>query len=123
MPLVNTQGSMASAHCTALRFNFLQSNRGNNIMEIRTNNVPRLLKYGYEMPENLRTEFDYIEEEDFATHDFFIFKGQWYDLAEFMRCDSEHFKGWDGYASDSYFSGVLVRILDDERVVVGQYFS
>ena len=92
-------------------------------LTIRTNNVPRLLKYGYEMPEKLRSDFDYIDAEEFATHNFFVFKGQWYDIGEFMCCDSDHFKGWHGYTPDSFFSGVLVKYVGDDRVVVGQYFS
>lgn len=33
------------------------------------------------------------------------------------------FKGWDGYASDSYFSGVLIKLSrDGEEYMVGTYY-
>lgn len=93
-------------------------------MEIRTNNVPRLLKYGYEMPKKFKADFDYIAEEDFDYHSFFVYKGQWYDLGEFMLVENnEDLKGWNGYRSDSYFSGILVKLVDDDSLIVGQYFS
>lgn len=91
---------------------------------IKTNNVPRLLKYGYEMPDKFKSDFDYISEEDFPLHDLFVYKGQWYDLGEFMRIpEGPNFAGWDGYASDTYFSGILIKFVDEESVIVGQYFS
>ena len=42
---------------------------------------------------------------------YFIYKGQEYWLSEFMRSDGHGspFADYDGYASDSFFSGVLVR--------------
>jgi len=93
-------------------------------MEIRTNNIPRLLKYGYEMPEKFKADFDYITKEDFDYHSFFVYKRQWYDLSEFMVVqNNEYLKEWDGYSSDSFFSGVVVKIIDDDSIIVGQYFS
>lgn len=92
-------------------------------LTIRTNNVPRLLKCGYEMPTALRSDFDYIDAEEFETHEFFVFKGQWYDLAEFMRCEGDTLKGWDGYSNGSAFHGVLIKLVGDDRVIVAQYFS
>ena len=101
---------------------------------IRTNNVPRDVIEAYELTEKERQEFDYLDwkaidaGEDGAS--FFRFKRQLYNLGEFILPsqyeDKEQspFKGWDGMQSDSYFSGVLVRIVDDgERVVVGKFFS
>jgi hypothetical protein len=93
--------------------------------QIKTNHVPRNLTYGYELSEKERKEFDYIAEEDFSTHSFFRYKGEVYDPSDFMRVtDISDLKGWDGYASDSYFSGIVVKYVDNfERVIVGTYFS
>jgi hypothetical protein len=33
------------------------------------------------------------------------------------------FAGWHGIVSDSYFSGVLFKLCDDDTVIVGRYFS
>lgn len=98
-------------------------------VEIRTNNKPRLLIDDYQLTPDERKEFDYLNWQaieagnDSAT--FFRYKGQLYDLGEFMRCpDTAWFKGWDGYYSDSAFSGVLVRYCQDtDYVVIGMYFS
>lgn len=93
-------------------------------MKIRTNNQPRNILHGYDLPENLRKEFDYLSDEDFGCNDFFKYKGNYYDLGKFMRCP-EGLKnlGWYGYLSDSFFSGVLIKYTDDyESVIVGTYY-
>lgn len=55
------------------------------------------------------------------------FKGQILCISEFMRIqhnpDSD-FSEWDGYDSDSFFSGHVCRFVDNgERVVIGTYYS
>lgn len=99
-------------------------------MQIRCNNIPRPIIYGFELNEKQRQEFDYFD--DIDGEKFFKYKGQIYDLSEFMGIrepvkSNVQFKGWDkfdGYLSDSFFSGVLVKYLeDDESVIVGMYFS
>lgn len=93
-------------------------------MQIKTNNVPRHIIYGWELPENQRKEFDYLSEEEYENQPFFKYKGRHYDFREFMRCEGElKEQGWDGYSADSFFSGVLIKVSDDsESVIVGQYF-
>ena len=51
-------------------------------------------------------------------------KGYWYHTSDFMRIPhGSDFKGWDGYASDSYFSGVLIKLSrDGEEYMVGTYY-
>lgn len=92
-------------------------------MEIITNNIPRKLIYGCELPEKYRKEFDYLSDEDYETNNFVVYRGVVYDLSEFMNCHSMFNKQWHGYSSDTYFSGVLVRIVDDESVIIGRYYS
>jgi hypothetical protein len=93
--------------------------------KIKTNNVPRDLVYGYELSEKERKDFDYIDAEHFDGHSFMRYKGELYDLSDFMRTT----KGmglldWDGYASDSHFSGIVIKYVDNfERVIVGTYIS
>jgi len=94
-------------------------------MEIRTNNIPRDLIKDYQLSEKEREEFDYLDwekidnGEDSAT--FFRYKGRLYDLGEFV-ITPESLKPWDGMAGDSAFSGVLIRLVDDQ-IIVGQYFA
>lgn len=88
---------------------------------IITNNQPRGILYGFQLPKKYRKEFDYLTDEEYGDQAFFIYKNQAYDLCEFIR--SENFKKWDGYSSDSFFSGVLIKIVDEgESVIVGWYY-
>ena len=71
-------------------------------------------------------QFDYLSEEEFNQQSFVNYKGYWYDLGEFLLVgDSEMAKlKWQGYHSDSYFSGIVVRYVENnERVVMGTYCS
>jgi len=91
-------------------------------MNIITNNVPRQLIYGYELSPDEKHEFDYIA--DIEEHDFFRYRGFVYDPSEFMSAGRiDELKGWDGYSSDSYFSGTVIRYPDgaSDEVIVGRY--
>ena len=96
-------------------------------MNIITNNIPRPLACFLDLPPKAAKDFDYIDD----AYDLRLvqYKGVWYDVWDSMRCpgavatdDTRHlFSGWDGYISDSFFSGVLFRFADDDHVVVGRY--
>lgn len=101
---------------------------------IRTNNHKRPVLNRWELTAKESAEFDYLDDDEGS---FFRFKGAVYDLGEFsritapgsarlhpMECQSPDFQGWQGYLSESYFFGVLIKYADDyESVIVGQYFS
>ena len=93
----------------------------NDTMTIKTNNVPRYVLYWYELTDAERAEFDYLDSDDAqASASFFRHRGSVYDLGEFMVSS---IKGWDGIRSDSYFSGILIRYVEDyERIVVATYY-
>lgn len=94
-------------------------------MDIVTNNIPRNLIEDYQLSEKKREEFNYLDwaaiddGRDSAT--FFRYKGRLYDLGEFVRTPKS-LKPWDGMAYDGAFSGILIRLVDDQ-IIVGQYFS
>ena len=91
-------------------------------LQIVTNNVPRQMLSGYELTDSEKEDFDYIDDIDCA--DFVRFKGRLYDVNDFMVCRSpEHLPGWDGYHGDSYFSGVLIRLVDSDAVIMGTYYG
>ena len=90
-------------------------------MKIITNNQPRLLLYGYELTDKEKQDFDYLE--DIDSHSFLKYKGVMYDVSEFMRVDNDYLKGWDGYSSESYFSGILLKYIDSDHVIVARYYS
>ena len=94
-------------------------------METITNHVPRFTVDSHELTATERAEFDYLdwsaidEGNDSAT--FFRYRGTLYDLGEFMRTD---LPGWDGIATDSFFSVTVVKLVDDgEAVIVGKVYA
>lgn len=93
-------------------------------IEIKTNRVPRDLLDWSDLTKAEQSDFDYIDDTDSAYARFFRYRGAAYDVNEFMRVPCQLAKGWDGYSADSYFSGVLIRLVDNcERVIVGRYFG
>ena len=92
-------------------------------LTIITNNVPRNIIYGYELPESVRPDFDYIDAEAVGGHSFVQYKGCYYDLNEFMRAEDEELNAWHGVTGQSYFSGVLIKLVNDEQVIMGRYYN
>ena len=101
-------------------------------MIIKTNNVPRDVLFWYELTDAERAEFDYLDSDDAqADASFFRHRGVVYDLGELIRIDKtvaphpqrQGWEKWDGYHSDSYFSGILVRYVDGwQRVLIATYY-
>jgi hypothetical protein len=92
---------------------------------IKTNHQWRDLSYRSDMPASvLEGQFSHLSEDD-APDGFFCYRRFWYHTSDFMRVEhNADLAGWHGYASDSYFSGVLVKLSSDgERVLVGSYYS
>ena len=94
---------------------------------IKTNRHWHKCLYGYELTEKEAKEFDYIDEKDFPLHDFARYRGVVYDIQEIMSSAGipvPEFKDWHGYASDSSFSGVLIKLSEDgEQYQIGTYYS
>ena len=105
--------------------------------KIITNNQPRDILYGYNLPEKWRNEFDYLSDEEYDTHSFVFYRNWVYDLSEFLMINGGPFscnppqdsilQKWDGVLTDSFFSGIVIRFyrdnygIDLERVVCGLY--
>jgi hypothetical protein len=94
---------------------------------IVTNNVPRDLIDGSFLTPAERERFGYLDWEaiddgsDSAT--FFRYRGILYSLDEFMRGGAD---GWDASLADSFFSGIVIRLVEDgydTHVVVGKWFA
>jgi hypothetical protein len=103
---------------------------------IVTNGHHRDILDGWDLTPEEREQFDYIDwekvEKGEESASFFRYRGEIYDLSEFEWTGTlmsggvlaTAVKQWDGFLSDSFFSGVLVRYVDDyEGVVVGTYFA
>lgn len=109
-----------------------------NNLTITTNNVPRDLITFADLTEKEREWFDYVDAEEHYSPRFVRYRGEAYDTHEFVairpRSQAVGFQhgvdedspllGWHGIQTDSYFSGTLVRYMEDyERVVVGRYYG
>jgi len=109
-------------------------------LQIHTTNVPRDIVDAWEITRREREEYDYLDWEAIEagedSAEFVRYKGGLYYLGDFittMPGPFNHglpaeFQEWDGYMSDSYFSGLLIRWPrsdrgepDFTRVIVGQY--
>ena len=95
-------------------------------LTIKTDHKWKNFLYGYELTDKEKAAFDYIDVEEIDSRDFLRYRGILYDPNDFMRTGSHGcpFKDWHGYASDSYFSGVLIKISEDgEQYQAGTYYS
>ena len=91
-------------------------------MNITTDNKWKQFIYGYELTPKERKEFDYMTDEEIDSTNFLRYRKWVYSINDFMR--SEHFDGWHGYYSGSFFSGVLIELSNDgESYKIGRYTS
>lgn len=108
-------------------------------MIITTNNKPRELIYGYQLTEKEYQDFDYLGEygsDEMVSEWFIRYKGELYCLGDFVRIEkagqrtspfthTDHngeLAGWHGILTDSYFSGIVIKWVDEdfESVIVGR---
>jgi hypothetical protein len=96
-------------------------------VKITTDHKPREIIDAAQLTEAERAEFDYLNwraiDAGTDSASFFRYKGAVYDLGCFMRAP-ESLRPWDGYTSDSAFSGLVVRYANDnEDIIVGWYMT
>lgn len=95
------------------------------MIEITTNHVYRDTVSGWELTAKERKEFDWMDEEELISASFVRYRGWTHYIGEFMRVEHDReLKAWDGYTSDTFFSGVLIKFdpEDSDRVLMGTYF-
>lgn len=93
------------------------------MIAVITNHRPRPLMSWHELTPAQRA--DYGEEAN-EYNSFFVYQGATYPLNAFMACAgiAELADRWHAYDPDSYFSGVVVRVCeDDDAVIVGRYYA
>lgn len=103
------------------------------MVTVVTNGVPRDVLDASELTVHERAQFDYLDwtalEDGTESASFFRYKSEVHDLGEFSADYGitkgaglpDHLSRWDGYRSDTFFSGLVVRFVDNgERVVVGR---
>ncbi len=107
-------------------------------LRIITNHHSRPLLSFYDLDEKqqafVHEEHSWLWDNEVATWDeesFIVYKGWIYPLSEFMRIEQKSagcpFRDWDGYSGDTYFSGTLVKFVDDlddgPAVVMARYYQ
>lgn len=93
---------------------------------IKTDNKFREVIYSHDLTEAERKDHDYLEDLDEGGYTFFRYKNWCYYLGNFMRITekSGDLKDWDGYSSDTYFSGIVIAFSNDnDGVKVGTFYS
>jgi hypothetical protein len=93
-------------------------------LQIITNNAPRPLLDWVELTDAERAAVDWADPE--AGESFFRYRGSVYAVSEFLRASGEiERRGWHGFAADSYFSGVAIRLPegDPDSIICGRVFA
>ncbi len=94
-------------------------------MKIKCNNKPRHIIGHWELTEKEQSQFDYLPDGEGS---FFRYKNIIYDMGEFIRIaphpQRPNWEKFDCYLSETFFSGVLVKVSEDlESVIVASYYS
>jgi hypothetical protein len=95
-------------------------------MNIRTNHQPREWLYRSDVPESvLDDQFDWLDPDN--EYGFICYQKTWYHVSEFMRFGypqsgvSEY--GYHAYLNHSMSSGVMIKLVDDDRVIMATFSS
>lgn len=97
-------------------------------MNIQTDKKWKKFKYRNEVPRRvLKSQFEHLDEDD-ASDGFFKYRNYWYHLSDFQVLPKGDDFGkpgeWDGYLSDTFFSGVLLKMArDGEEYKAGRFWS
>jgi hypothetical protein len=109
-------------------------------LSIITNWARRPLVSVADLPVKAAADFDYIKEDERFTPRIVNYRGSWFDVFDTQRIepdsDRAHPMGWamrvhpgsplclfDSIISDTYFSGMLFKLADDESVIVARFYS
>ena len=99
---------------------------------IKTNRKPYPVFCLADLPAKVQADFDYIGEEEMYSPRMVKYKKNWYDLSDIPSTRPGPWNAnppawlqeWDGYASDSFFSGVLVKYCEGfDSVIMATYYS
>lgn len=108
------------------------------MLKITTNNKPRELVSFFDLPEKAQSDFDYVEECDRYSARFVQYRKSWYDVhdTQMITVDNGRPMGWtmlvdkndpmanwDSIVSETYFSGVLFKLVGNDDVICGRYCS
>ena len=88
-------------------------------IDIITDHKWKQFKYSNEVPKSVLNDYDWLDEDE-KFDGWINYRKNWYHISDFMSCHNtihsrnNPFKkfGYDGYLSDSFFSGVLIKTSD-----------
>lgn len=95
---------------------------------IITNNHERYFKCGYEVPQSVLDWYGYNEDPPWSG--WICYRGHWSHISDYMATYNpyhmpnppEWLAKWDGYKSDGFTSGVVIKVSDDgETYRIGTY--
>jgi len=69
---------------------------------------------GYQLPDDVKEDYNWLDIID--TELFVVYNDNYYWIGEFMRVDvgqNEAFEGWDAYLNETAFSGLVIKMSDD----------
>ena len=93
-------------------------------MIIKTDHKWKDFMYSYQLTEKEILELDHLTRDEIDSRSFIRYKGQIYDMGDFMRVPDQMggLLGWHAYSSDSFFSGVVIKVSDDgDQYIIGAY--
>jgi hypothetical protein len=91
-----------------------------NDVTVKTNRHWREFLYGYDVPASVRAEYDWLDS-DAAVDGWIKYQGRYSHISDYLLTGLD---GWDGFAGDSYFSGVAIRLANDgERYQIALVLS
>lgn len=79
--------------------------------------------YDYEVPKKVLARYDWLDD-DAKADGWVKYKNEYMHLSDFMRLPgaSGMSRDWNGYSSDSFFSGTVIKMTDDgEEYKIGRY--
>lgn len=98
------------------------------MIEIKTNHHWRIPLYWWDLNEEEQKEFDYLSEDEALERNFLRYRGTPYDAHEFLTTSGlpevNELTKWDGYHSESFCTGVVIRWSSDfEEYQIGSFIS
>lgn len=94
------------------------------MLTIETDNTETEIIYGFYLTPEQRKEFDFLDDEELDSSQFFMYNGEPYYIGNFMVCNGiPEFKDWHGYQHFTAFNGLVIKLIENEAVIVGRYSS
>ena len=95
---------------------------------VYTNHHIRSFLTETDVPQETLDWYDWLDEQD-KTYGWIHYKNHWYHVSDFTRikADSGYWAAgrWDGVRPDSFFSGVVIKLIDDidGDYIIGTYIG